>query len=165
MDGAKAGDVLQDWGVVDQRVRRAGVVDEDAVPCALAGGGYSDSVPRDWLDGVRVPEEFILSADGPGDLLVGGCVVGGVVDEQHEVAIDGGDAGPVSGPFDFRGIVGFALQTVSQLVRELLVDITAVPGPFNYTFAVVDLEHWGSAVYSGDDVLPWAKRGIVRPQP
>lgn len=46
VDGAKAGDVLQDRGVVDQRVRGAGVVDQDAVPFSLAGGGYGDSVPR-----------------------------------------------------------------------------------------------------------------------
>lgn len=112
-----------------------------------------------------IPEKFILSADGPGDLLVGGCIVGGVVDEQHEVAVDGGDAGAVSGPFDFRGIVGFALQTVLQLVREVLVDIIPVPGPFDDTFSVMNFEHRWSAVYTGDDVLPWAKRRIVRPQP
>lgn len=103
-----------------------------------------------------IPQELILSTDGPGDELIGRGVIGGVVDGQDEIAVDGSDTGAVSHPLKFCRIVRRTQQAAFDTGREGLVDIASFPRPFYPASSVVNLQQRGDTVHAGDDILPWA---------
>lgn len=57
-----------------------------------------------------VPEEFVIAADGPGDLFIVDGIIGGMVDDEGKGAVDGRDVGSIAHPFHVGRIVGVRVE-------------------------------------------------------
>lgn len=156
MNTRQTGDVLHQRRVVLNGERLADIVHKDAIPRSVTGGSDGHEIVGQALDGVGIPEELVVSTGSKRDFLVGFGVIGLVVDNHDEVAVNGPHAGAVAHPFEICRIVGLAIETSPQGFGQFLRDIFTSPAPFYYAVSVMNLDEGRYPVHASNDILEWA---------